>query len=417
MASGLSCLVRNTQSDIMKKAIRVFALFSIISFSAQAQIISQFNWNSNPVTQAVVGNNATSVSPNATSSAGGVGGTNGLNAGSGRTDINMVLPGAPFTSQSGLDISVDFARQENGASFFTIGGLDFGISGGSIYVKFLLREGGADVPVSLTNKFTTPTDIAFHTYRFIYDNISGKVILYLDGVQQYTAQAGPAGTPLSWTGAGTATIASGMDGSNSNVPVLDNLLIQVPNTILPLDLLSFDARTEGAGNDLLWTTAREVNTREFIIERSADGVKYESIGTLPAQQNYSGNTSYRFTDNAPSSVNFYRLKMVDIDGNFSYSPVRELSSAPIAGSAVSISCYPNPVVDYVNIRIDHSTALPYYYSVVTLDGKILQSGMIREGSVEQQAILNLSAAPKGIILIRVQEMGNAAAQTFKILKQ
>jgi hypothetical protein len=417
LAFGLSFLTRNTQSVFMKKALPGFILFSIISFSAQAQIISQFNWNSNPVTQAVVGPNATSVSPNATSSAGGVGGTNGLNAGSGRTNIDMVLPGAVFTSQSGLDISVDFAREENAASFFTIGGLDFGISGGSIYVKFLLRESGSDVSINLTNKFTTPIDVAFHTYRFIYDNISGKVILYLDGVQQYTAQAGPAGTSLSWTGAGTATIASGMDGSNNNVPVLDNLLIQVPNTILPLDLLSFEARTEGAGNDLLWTTAHEVNTREFIIERSADGVKYESIGTLPAQQNYSGNANYRFTDNSPSSVNFYRLKMVDIDGDFSYSPIRELSSSPAAGAAVSISCYPNPVVNYVNIRIDHSTAVPYYYSVVTLDGKIMQSGMIQAGGVEQQASLNLSAAPKGIFLIRVQEMGNATAQTFKILKQ
>ncbi len=400
----------------MKKAIHILTL-CIISFSAQAQIISQFNWNSNPVTQAVVGNNATSVSANATSSSGGAGGTNGLNAGSGRTNIDMVLPGAPFTSQSGLDISVDFARQENAASFFTVGGLDFGISGGSIYVKFVLREGGSDVTISLTNKFTTPSDLAFHNYRFIYDNISGNVTLYLDGMQQYTSQVAPAGTPLSWTGAGNATIASGMDGSNSNVPVLDNLLIQVPNVILPLDLLSFDARAESAGNDLLWTTAHEVNTLRFFIERSSDGIQYSSIGSLPAQQNYSGNANYRFTDEAPLSVNFYRLKMADIDGNFSYSPIRELSSSPAAGSAVSISCYPNPTVDYVNIRIDHSAAVSCYYSVAALDGKIIQSGTIRTDSVEQQVSLNLHAAPKGMLLIRVQEVGNATARTFKILKQ
>jgi len=216
--------------------------------------------------------------------------------------------------------------------------------------------------------------------------------------------------------AASASGNAGMDGSNSNVPVLDNLLIQVPPILLPLELLSFDARTEGAANELLWTTTREINTREFIIEHSSDGIQYESIGAVPAQQNYSGNADYRFTDNSPSSVNFYRLKMVDIDGNFSYSAVKGSGSAAAAGSAVSISCYPNPVIDYVNIRIDHSTTVPYYYTVATLDGKTLQSGMIRTGEVEQQAKLNLAAAPKGILLIRVQEMGNATAQTFKVLK-
>ena len=405
----------------MKKFIRALTLFCIINSSAQAQIISQFNWNSNPVTQAVAGPNATSVSSTATSSTGGAGGTNGLNPGLGRNEIAMFVPGATF-QQTGLDISVDFARQENGASFFTLGGLDFGISGGSIYVKFLLRESGSDVTINLTNKFTTPTDVNFHNYRFIYDNASGKVSLYLDGVAQYNAQVAPAGTPLSWTGATNVEIGSGMDGSNTNVPVLDNLLVQYPPILLPLQLLSFDARTEGAVNELSWTTTREVSTLEFIVERSSDGVKYEAIGTVATQQNYSGNTSYQFTDNSPVSVNFYRLKMVDVNGNFSYSGIKDLGGM---AAAVSISCYPNPVVDQVNIRIDYASVTTCHYSVITLDGKVIQSGHIQTGS--GQTSLDLSTAPKGILLIRIQQDNDTAVQgtggqsqlvkTFKILRQ
>jgi len=425
--SGLAC---NTQSVSMKKILHFFVLLAILPFFSQAQIISEFTWDNNPVTQAAVGPNATSVSTFATSSSGGSGGTNGLSAGTGRHDIDLVVPGAVFVSQPGIDISVDFLKEENGASFFTIGGLDFGITGGSIYVKFLLNVGGSDVAVSGNNIATVP-DALFHTYRFIYNNTTGKAVVYIDGVSKYTYQAA-AGTALSWTGATTATIASGMDGGNSNIPVLDNLIIQKPPVTLPLDLLSFDAYTGKTGNELVWTTAHEVNTRSFIIERSSDGIEFDAIGTVAAtgagsvignipgsgagtvQTDNSGNSPYQFIDNAPATVNFYRLKMVDADGSFSYSVVKKCSNT----AGVSISCYPNPVVDYVTIRIGQSSGA-VYYSLVTLDGKIMQSGKTGVDGTTQTVRLSLSAAPKGIYLVRVQESAGlpGGTQTFKIVKQ
>src|SRR5258708_1212742 len=394
----------------MIKIIHSFVLLSIIPFYTQAQVISQFNWNSNPVTKAAVGPDATYLSVFAVSSPGGVGGTNGLNAGLGRHDIDMIMPGTPFVSQPGLDISVDFRKEENDASFFLLGGLDFGINGGSLYIKYLLNVSGTNVPISANNLYDV-ADALFHTYRFVYNSSTGKATASVDGATVYTYQAA-AGTTLSWTGAGTATIGGLMDGGNSNIPVLDNLIIQKPGVLLPLDLLSFDAHTGNAGNELLWTTAHEVNTRHFIIERSSDGIQFQTIGIVAAQQNYSGNTHYQFTDNAPSSVNFYRLKMVDADGSFSYSAVKKLSSA----ASVSISCYPNPVVDYVNVRIGQSSG-PVYYSLVTLDGKVMQSGKIQADAAGQSVSLNLSAASKGIYLVRVQQEDMTGTQTFKILKQ
>ena len=67
--------------NFLVKGVLVSILLSIANGYADAQVISQFNFDSDPVTTAAVGPDATSVSGSALSDVGGVGGTNGLNAG------------------------------------------------------------------------------------------------------------------------------------------------------------------------------------------------------------------------------------------------------------------------------------------------------------------------------------------------
>jgi hypothetical protein len=395
----------------MRKNLYSVILFTCLTIGVKAQIISEFTWDSNPVTQAAIGPNGTSVSTFATSSANGTLGTNGLNPGTGSHDIDLVVPGAAF-ELPGLDVSVDFKKEENGASFFTLGSLDFGISTGAIYGKFLLSKGGVDTLLTFNSMLPVPGDGAFHRYRFIYNNNDGVFTGSVDGTVQFTYLGVP-GRPLSWTGATTATIASLMDGSGNNVAELDSLVIQVPPAVLPLTLLSFDARSAGSMNDLDWTTTREVNVNEFVVERSSDGVQYKAIGNRPAQQTYSGNNYYDFTDSLPAPTSFYRLRMIDMDGSFSYSPVKEVNRA----SAISITCYPNPVIDLVNIRIDDPNISSYRYSVITVDGRTLRTGMIEGGGAGQQTSVNLAAAPKGILIMQVQGADNGKTAVFKLLKQ
>lgn len=389
------------------KTIYTAVLFTLLTFTVKAQLISQFTWENGSTTQAAFGPNATSISSFAVVSTGGAGGTHGLNAGAGRNDINMILPGASFMVSS-LDISVDFRRKESQASFFLLGGLDFGLDNGSLYAKFLLREGSSDVAVNLSNLYTLPSDNAFHTYHFVYNATSGAATITEDGNLVGSYQA-PAGTSLSWTGAGNVTVGQLMDGTGSDVAILDNLIIKNPLgfSILPVELLSFDAVKAGTANSLTWKTTHEINVSNFTIERSTDGVSYETIGMVAAQQNYSATNDYSFTDGAPVAVNFYRLKMTDLDGSFTYSPVKKVSGGE---TAVSITCYPNPVVNYVNVRTDGAEV--YHYTLFTLDGRVMQSGVITGG----QASLNVSSAPKGMMIVRVENEVDATVQTFKIAK-
>ncbi len=387
----------------MRKTIFFTLILIALTYSSQAQIISEFTWDSNPVTQAAIGPNGTSASSTAASSTGGNGGTNGLNAGTGG-NIDLIVPGSVFEIP-GIDVSIDFQKEENGASFFALGGLDFGISTGAIYAKLPFTSG-----VLTLNSIAAVPATGWHTYRFVYNNNTGNFTVSVDGVTSYNTNIETGGTALSWTGATTVTIGGLMDGSGSNKAELDNLIVQSPPVILPLQLLSFDAVNQGTVNRLQWAAAQETQLLNYTIERSADGLQFDPIGSVTPQQDH----AYAFVDNAPSATSYYRLTMTDVDGASTYSAVKKVSIA--TEGAVSLACFPNPAVDYAYLRFDGVPAAGYRYSVFAADGRLLQNGAFTISGDGQQVGINLSTVPKGMLFIRLQS-DEGAASTLELLKK
>lgn len=110
---------------------------------------------------------------------------------------------------------------------------------------------------------------------------------------------------------------------------------------LPLKLLSFDAIKQNSKTLLKWSTDNETNIDQFIVERSSNAVDYISIGNVNST-NQPGINNYSFTDEQPlQGINYYRLKIIDKDNVFAYSPTRNVKFGP----ANDISIYPNPVTN------------------------------------------------------------------------
>ena len=112
---------------------------------------------------------------------------------------------------------------------------------------------------------------------------------------------------------------------------------------LPVELVAFTARAQGDVVALSWRTASEKNSRVFEVERSLDGRAFGRIGTVAAAGSSSAPRSYELLDAmlpAGTALLYYRLKQLDLDGTFSYSPVRAvlLTAKPEAGLAL----FPNP---------------------------------------------------------------------------
>ncbi len=387
----------------MRKTILTLIILIGLALSATSQIISEFTWDANPVTQAAVGPNGTSVSASASSIAGGSSG-NGLDAGTSSANINLTLPGTLFTLP-GIDVSVDFQKEENAASFFQLGNLDFGISGGDIYANLPLSTG----QVNATNVEAVPAT-GWHTYRFVFNNNNGVFTASRDGTVFYTVTY--PGATLTYTGSPNVVIGANMDGGNSNVAELDNLIVQVPPAVLPLTLISFDALNTGGSNKLYWSAAQDAQLSYYTVERSADGTQFSAIATMAPEQGEITHT-YSYTDNNPLTTGYYRLMMTDIDGTATYSPIKKISLASAA--AVSVTCYPNPVVDYAILHFDQAGSANYRYSVFTADGRILRTGAFAVGGPGQQVSIDLSTAPRGMLFIRL-DSDVAAATMLEVLK-
>jgi hypothetical protein len=324
----------------------ILILFILFIQFSNAQIISKFTWDSDPVTNADVGPNGTTVSSSAYSSPGGVGGTNGLNprrTGSPKQDIDLDIPASPTFDVPGIDISIDFRRNESVGDFVTRGNdLVFGMNGGNLHVSFKLDDGnGGYININSGNVYNIPTDNTFRTYRFYYLPTTGEAKLLVDGSTVWTYNGTP-GLNLYWTHS-TLRIGNNMDGTGTDEAIFDNLIIaQIISEPLPVELVNFDALVNGNQIDLKWVTATEINNDYFVVEKSKDGKIWEEVVWTDGAGNSNHIIDYYEKDLNPyEGISYYRLKQVDFDGKYSYSNI-----VPVAyekNVSKEITVLPNPV--------------------------------------------------------------------------
>lgn len=130
-------------------------------------------------------------------------------------------------------------------------------------------------------------------------------------------------------------------------------------TILPIELVHFEAIRSDAGVDLRWATANERNNDHFDVERSRDGEVFERIGTVPSVGNTVTLHNYDLTDRSPfPGLNYYRLLQVDQDGTSEHSPVRTVMNRTPGSPLIAV---PNPGAGHMDVYLDG-----------TADGSVLE---------------------------------------------
>ena len=189
-----------------------------------------------------------------------------------------------------------------------------------------------------------------------------------------------------------------------NLPVYTNTeMTTIVSDILPLKLLSFTAKKEGKANQLQWTSANEINVDRFEIKHSSNGRDFSTIGKVKA----TSANNYSYTDNNPTTqqttpntklqTNYYRLRMIDKDGQFTFSPVRMLNN----NGAFSVSIYPNPAKDNLQVQIDSDKKTTLQMQVLSLDGKVILSNTTTANAGSILHIININALSKGSYVLKV----------------
>ena len=169
--------------------------------------------------------------------------------------------------------------------------------------------------------------------------------------------------------------------------------------LVPVRLENFTAAPQGNNVNLTWTIDAEINIDRYEAEFSTNGTDFSRIGS----RNATGNRLYNLLHTAPiRGINYYRLKIFELDGTFSYSDIKKV----IFNKTGSISIYPNPTKDIVNINFTgmglNKTAS---VRIIGTDGRVLLERTIpRAGANESIDIRHLAA---GSYIIRVEtEEGN-----------
>ena len=191
-----------------------------------------------------------------------------------------------------------------------------------------------------------------------------------------------------------------------------NFIYPTPG-ILPVKLISFDAALKNNQVQLNWTTAEEINSSVFEIEKSTNGKDYSRIATVSASGNTATKISYNYHDNNISSVTgniiTYRLKIVDNNGKFSYSNVRLVRVDNNNEQSASITTFPNPVSNELRITIAKNwQGKKVTYEVCNMNGQIAIKNETSGSS--QTETFNLNKLVPGIYIVRATCNGEMAQQ-------
>lgn len=153
--------------------------------------------------------------------------------------------------------------------------------------------------------------------------------------------------------------------------------IEIEST-LPLRILSFEVRKNGDEALLEWKVDKAINTSHFEIERTGN-IDFIKIGKV-ASFNDPGVLEYNFPDANPlDGLNYYRLKQVDLDGSFKYSPIRSLNF----DAKQSLLVYPNPSIDEVRVDgvLDSGASFKIYDS---------SHRLVKDGNVKANTSIDVS---------------------------
>lgn len=184
-------------------------------------------------------------------------------------------------------------------------------------------------------------------------------------------------------------------------------------TSLPVNLAEFTANVVGNGVNLKWKTATETNTKDFIVERSANGSVFSPLLTLTAAGNSSTPINYQTIDTKPLlGNNYYRLKTNSINSQVSYSNVVMVNFIPPVVSGLTI--YPNPVVGQVTINYPNAAELALM-QVMDVAGRQVMLGNGIVSQINKQINAQIGGLKQGVYFVKI----NVAQNTYfgKFFKQ
>jgi hypothetical protein len=203
---------------------------------------------------------------------------------------------------------------------------------------------------------------------------------------------GYTGYPLIWNNLLYMQFGSVPYGNAGNLAFING-------STLPVTLVNFDGVIRDNVALLSWRTSNENSNKGFEVQKSEDGNTFGDIGFVQGTGTATSLiNNYSFSDvKVFNGFNYYRLKQIDLDGNFTYSPVIKLDYSKFTWSILG-----NPVANnsWLQLQLDNQATISV--QILSINGKIIQT--INKGNIGQGTFsipLDLKNASHGVYVVRL----------------
>lgn len=252
-------------------------------------------------------------------------------------------------------------------------------------------------PQYYTNFVSKPTQSQWVHIAMVYKKLTtgvsnGTITLYIDGTQLSEVQLGLLGSNNIHQYNNKFTIGGGtnVNGTFSNAKcfkgvidefyiydrvlslqeISDVMLNANGAVVLPLTLTSFTANLTHKTTQLNWASSQEINTSHFEVEYSNNGKDFEKVATVAASGNSSITQNYTaYHTVAVKAKHYYRLKMIDKDGKYTYSQVVAINASNT--QALSVVMQGNQVQNQLKFTIASAKATTVNISVKNTAGQVV----------------------------------------------
>lgn len=307
---------------------------------------------------------------------------------------------------------------------------------GSINAATYYTTGTGDWDDDIWSTDTNGTGVAFSSLTliagdtiYIDDNITVNnntsigvdVTILLDAELRISKQLSlTSGSLLSVTSNGTVIATGGgsspkikfgtgtaqWNGTNGTLVGPGTMDVTTNDGTLPVDLIFFTALTLDKQVHLSWATASEENFDYFEIQRAVGSDEFASIGALSgAGENVFSLQEYEFYDEySLDGINYYRLKIIDLDGTFEYSDIQAVKME-VSGA---VAVFPNPIQNQ-QLQLVSTYTNPQQYHFYDTRGTLILSGEFSNGPQS----VRLPELQSGLYILKVSGIG--VSQIIKVL--
>ena len=232
---------------------------------------------------------------------------------------------------------------------------------------------------------------------------------------------------MPWQSPGKHVITTQVEGENSAIAMRAGLSTfsqfaigtggSAPAKSTPT--ITFDAKVNDTGIELSWVSNPENASNIYSIERSTDGIRFETISTRPANSNSSG---LKFSDNSPQELAgyiFYRVKQSDEEGHSTYSEIKKIKYAGKANTNSGlklVSCIPNPFSESFTASFELKTVTSIDFQLVNSEGRVVYEKRVSGiDGINRLQYIDEKGLPGGIYFLNLVCNGEKISQ--KILKK